>query len=385
LIGRAQTVDFSRALASTYECQCPCGPSYANAQLLPPTVTGEFGATQQFQAQQQDVDCYGNLTAWFDVNAGGGFSSDDTGIATINSSGLGTAVGPGTTNIRATWYASLISYEGDPLHCEVFDTTANCTASCVVKPTISVSEASKFWYFDGVHPDATNYPTSKFLTANPGGAVSRTWTVTAGSNKANFGGFAQLDNETYNPVTLNSAGRSTSANDVTVTVTVNGVTSNPVSLTVKAPHSLVMAVNIPDDPDGTYGYISYVSYTIKDWQGNNLPAVIGVNEKWTTAIVPDYTGTNWTRGNELPGNASSNAVFQDSISGNCISCLPNAFPVPINPCQPNRCNVPVINWGQDWHVGSTTAGSGRKVQTGRLQLYTDHGRCNNRQSPIPGT
>ena len=133
LIGRAQTVDFAVALASTYECQCPCAASYANARLLPSSVTGVPGDTQQFIAQQQNMDCLGNLTAWFDVNAAGGFSSDNTSVATINSSGLGTAVAPGTTNIRASWFASIISYEGDPLHCESFDTTANCSASCEVQ------------------------------------------------------------------------------------------------------------------------------------------------------------------------------------------------------------------------------------------------------------
>ncbi len=131
LIGRAQTVDFTKAIASTYECQCPCNATYSNARLVPSSVTGVPGDTQQFLPQQQNTDCLGNPTEWFDV-FGVSFSSDNPSVATINTSGLGTAQESGTTNIRASWTASIISYEGDPLMCESFDTTADCSASCVV-------------------------------------------------------------------------------------------------------------------------------------------------------------------------------------------------------------------------------------------------------------
>ncbi len=132
LIGRAQTVDFTKGIASTYECQCPCGATYNNGRLVPTSVTGVPGDTQQFLAQQRDMDCLGNLTEWYDVNAAGGFSSDNPDVATCDLSGFATAVAPGTTNIRASWFASIISYEGDPLHCESFDTTATGEAFCEV-------------------------------------------------------------------------------------------------------------------------------------------------------------------------------------------------------------------------------------------------------------
>ena len=130
LIGRAQTVNFKKGITSTYECQCPCPATYSNARLVPSSVAGVPGDTQQFFAQQQNMNCLGNLTEWFDVGAK--FSSDNPSVATINASGLGTAVAPGTTNIRASWSASIVSYEGDPLHCESFDTTADCSAFCQV-------------------------------------------------------------------------------------------------------------------------------------------------------------------------------------------------------------------------------------------------------------
>jgi len=388
LIGRAQMVDFSNGLASTYECQCICGWVWAEARLLPGSVSGSPGDVTAFTPQSRYTNCLGYDMGWQGVPGYSSvtYSSDNSSVASISSSGVGTALAPGSTYLRASWteYWDRQEYQFSEWVCVAVAAAAACATFCEVKPSITVSDASKFWYFNGVHPDATNYPTAKFLTANPGGAVPRTWTVTAGSNKANFGGSAQLNNETYNPVTLNSAGRSTDPNDVTVTVTVNGVTSNPVNFTVKAPHSLDMNASIADTSDITFGYVSYIVYTIKDWQGNNLPANIGVNEKWATSVTPDYTNTNWTRGNEMNGN-SVGAGFQDAISGNCIACPPAAFPAPISPCEPSRCNVPVIHWGQDFYIGSTTSGIGRKVQTGTLQLYTDHGRCNGRQSPVPGT
>jgi len=133
LIGRAQTINFTRRIASTYECQCPCNASYANARLLPSSISGFPGDTQQFLPQQQNINCLGTLSEWFDVNAAGGFSSDNPNVATCNTSGLGTAIAPGTTTIRASWSASNISYEGDPLSCQSYDTTAESSASCEVQ------------------------------------------------------------------------------------------------------------------------------------------------------------------------------------------------------------------------------------------------------------
>jgi hypothetical protein len=145
LIGRAQTVDFTKGMASTYECQCPCNASFANARLVPSSIAGFPGQTQQFTAQQQDIDCLGNLTAWFNVTFGVSYSSDNSSVATVNSSGLGTAVAPGTTNIRASWSASIISYEGDPLHCESFDTTAACSAFCQVNDFQITTSNTTIW------------------------------------------------------------------------------------------------------------------------------------------------------------------------------------------------------------------------------------------------
>jgi len=100
--------------------------------VIPLSVSGFPGDAGQFFAQQQDTDCFGNPSGWYDV--GGSFSSDNPNVATCDATGFATAVGPGVTNIRASWFAQIVSLEGDPLHCEYFDTTAESSATCDVQP-----------------------------------------------------------------------------------------------------------------------------------------------------------------------------------------------------------------------------------------------------------
>ncbi|MGH9752682.1 MAG: hypothetical protein ACREA2_07850, partial [Blastocatellia bacterium] len=67
LIGRAQTVNFTQGIASTYECQMCCNPSFGDARLIPSGASGFPGDTTQFLAQQRDIDCFGSSTEWFDI------------------------------------------------------------------------------------------------------------------------------------------------------------------------------------------------------------------------------------------------------------------------------------------------------------------------------
>src|SRR5262249_36139666 len=60
LIGRAQTVDFSKGLASTYECQCQCSPAYgADSRMQPSNPTMQVGEVRTVDIYSKYWDCFG--------------------------------------------------------------------------------------------------------------------------------------------------------------------------------------------------------------------------------------------------------------------------------------------------------------------------------------
>jgi hypothetical protein len=126
--------------------------------------------------------------------------------------------------------------------------------------------------------------------------------------------------------------------------------------------------------DGTYGYQTSIDYTVQDNLLDTLPAQVGVNEAWTTDIVPDYMGTNWRRIDAFGFNMPD-STFADNIQGEASGFVPAAS------CTGDA--VAVQHWGQEWRVGSTTSGSGRRVQTNTLQKYTQHAEHTNPTSPAP--
>ncbi len=133
LIGRAQTMDAANGLAATYECQCICPPVFGEARLLPGSVSGFPGNTQQFTAQERFHDCFNVYGDWWNVDPSRiTFSSDNTSVATINSSGLGTALALGSTNIRASWVSDTWVWDNEVGWCFYYAAAAACAAFCQV-------------------------------------------------------------------------------------------------------------------------------------------------------------------------------------------------------------------------------------------------------------
>ena len=102
-----------------------------------------------------------------------------------------------------------------------------------------------------------------------------------------------------------------------------------------------------------------------------------VNEDFTGNAVPDFSGTNWTMTDEKVFTLS-NPAFSDVIEGENLTKNPTPQ-APQNPLGPTK----VVHWGQDIYVGSTTVGSGKKVQTATFQKYRDHADHENVISPVP--
>jgi len=133
LIGRAEQVDIAKGISSSYACQNCCGDSFDHGACLPSTVIGFPGDTNQFSAQEYDHNCYGTVGAPFYVSPSS-WSSDNTAVATINSSGLATAQGEGSTNIVARWTSYVRHLTGYPAYCITDTIFPGASAFCQVNP-----------------------------------------------------------------------------------------------------------------------------------------------------------------------------------------------------------------------------------------------------------
>jgi hypothetical protein len=175
LIGRAQTVYLAGGMASTYECQvCTCPASFAGSRMEPSTATGFPGDVRLFLPQEQDQNCFGPLSSWFNVPGGATFSSTNPSVATIDSGGSATCVAPGSTTLYAAWTGTVyFSSGGDG--CEVQYVEANPGASCDVAD-VTISGAANC--MDGGSADFS-------VTVTGGTAQSYQWSFEAPSGAGN--------------------------------------------------------------------------------------------------------------------------------------------------------------------------------------------------------
>jgi hypothetical protein len=367
-----------KALASSYSCDpCSCQMSLTSypLQMNPATVNLLPQQAQQVHALAQYVQC-GTNYFFLDETVAGAMnwlhnppSPPNPAVAVVDNvvtKGMVTAVGGGSTAVSPTYqdYAYSPRY-GCP--CDSWQVTTNGSAPVNV---ITVSGPQTVWWFNGQNP--SGYTTSITLTASPAGAPSYTWAFTQGSDKATLSG--QSGN------TINLSGRKVSAStgDVKVKVTVNGVASNPLSITVRGPYKLVPGSKLHSPLDGC-GYASQIYYTIYDNLNAIMPSTIAFGEQWTTAIDNRYAGTNWERPT-AHGDTTSNSQFYDYITGPGLNNNPPPYPTPT---APQGGNTEVQRSGQEWRVGSTTPGAGARVQTDTWHRYTDHGDNDAITSPAP--
>jgi hypothetical protein len=121
LIGRAEQVDVASGLSMTSACQTCCQAGFYDGWCDPGSATGLPGDTGQFTAKQRKQDCHGNILSAITALSPT-WSSTNTSVATVNSSGFATAQAAGTTNIVATWDVTYIDFQAngcnwDPDNC----------------------------------------------------------------------------------------------------------------------------------------------------------------------------------------------------------------------------------------------------------------------------
>jgi hypothetical protein len=112
LIGRAQTVDFAKGMAATYECQCPCVYTWTgNTRMSPENPILSLGEQITIVPEAEYADCFGANPFWFQVNP---FdlttSSSNPFVVGYSPFFTATANNVGSVTISAQWTDQIVTF-----------------------------------------------------------------------------------------------------------------------------------------------------------------------------------------------------------------------------------------------------------------------------------
>jgi hypothetical protein len=371
LIGRAEMVSRSQRISTSYSCTDPCPPFYGAEMnpYPPPTVfVGTQGnATIKETAFYDSGYQSGPYSVWADWSISAAISTlnpDPGTTTTLTGTDPGGATLEGFVGIQQ-------DYGWDGLNCLEYGTyEERDSGPTATRPTITGGHT--MWYFNGATPtDYAAFVTITLSTENTGNSYS--WSVVSGASKVNISG------QGTDQLTLTSNGRSSSANDVGVQVSVDGQVSDQFNITILAPHQLTQH-SINHTTDSTFVYRSTIVYKIRDQFSTELPSnrAMPVNEDFTTGVIGDFPGHNWRQADEKSETLFSSTFLTDTMQGELIT----RTPTPQAPQTPPGSTA-VCHWGQSLNIGSTTVGQGRTVQTNTQQKWRDHATHENKVSPLP--
>ncbi|MGH7812451.1 MAG: hypothetical protein ACREQI_00410 [Candidatus Binataceae bacterium] len=237
----------------------------------------------------------------------------------------------------------------------------------------TITGLNNVWWFNGAHPPG--YPVQVTLTANPPGQSSYFWNLTNGSDFAQFSNGNSTMTTTANKVSIELNGQpSMSMKNISVTVTVNQVQSNPFMMTGKMPYELFVSAPPTDVSDWVSGYKSTLHYRLDDQFGTVLPMPLDVWEVFTTDVVED-TADNWIIGTNsgYSGHQSSPAQLSDIITGQNFIQFPKPGPQAPNAASP-AWSQKVMHFCGYLTAGNHGEGKGVQIATLTWQRYINHGR-----------
>jgi hypothetical protein len=228
------------------------------------------------------------------------------------------------------------------------------------KPVITGPDT--VWWFNGKNPDQSGHPTQITLSTSAGSTTS--WTVISGSSSVVLSAVG-------NTATLTSSGHEFSQHlgDVKVTVTVDGVTSDPFGVTSRTPTTLKNPTNInrPCTLEGKEGWERELHYRVTD-NFNDLVTNAGANEAWSGTPV-------WPAPDSVGGSAGD-GTFTDTIFV-CAKPPDGLSPMPQSPQDPLGTTL-VDTLSQIWCSGAQdsnewgTACQGVQLQNGTVKHFLDH-------------
>ncbi len=142
VMGRLVVLQRHKGMASNYNCSfCCCPPDFTSVGTTPVTVTGIPGDTVQFTCTEHKTDCNG---ADFpsDITGAATWTSSNAAVATVNTTGLSTAVGGGSANIIAAFTDDIWLSSIDCGFCSAQPVTLRGSATCDVRIPSSLSVVS---------------------------------------------------------------------------------------------------------------------------------------------------------------------------------------------------------------------------------------------------
>lgn|GEM_PF-6712662 len=257
--------------------------------------------------------------------------------------------------------------EYDLENCTCYDSSGDGGGGGGGDPTpIITGDYHDLWYFgNGITQQskgATAFMYKVTLTAYGDGTA--VWNIVSGQNEITL-------TSNGNTATITSSGNSFSSNvgDVSITVTMNGQTSSPWTITTHTPYRMIAGTH-DHACDSSWGYSDVIHYTVQDQLNNSLSIYLfDFNELFTTAFT-NVNGSNW---GTPPQEPATNSDIEDHITGVGVNNSPTPVPMPV--CSGNDTEAQYVT--QQWRVGSLTAGSGVLLQTDQLARYADKGMHNN--------
>jgi len=349
------TIDKTYGHAS-YGCGTCCG--YYNPKLNPNPFNGPPSIYNQdsYVAQEQ---CGG----YWDDFTGSAYSwqSTNTAVATLPNSVLYTvAVGSASGNAQ-----NVLQDTHPAPRCPTRAMQGNQPVTVVP----NITGPNTVWWFNlnGQSPNGSLWPAQITLTTQGSGTI--TWNAVANANAISLS-----PNGSSVTVTATGSYKSHALGDVTITVTVNGITSNPFGLTVMSPSYLENPnnYNYPCSGDNEQGWDYYKSYRLRDNFNNLINQGAGINQG--VGVNESFSGqTVWPKA-PATGYPASDGTFTDEIF---VCATPGALnPMPLDW---GNGNTLVDSFTQTWCAGASTCDVwgapcyGAQVQSGTIKRYLDHG------------
>ncbi len=226
--GRMVVISRHGGVASSYDCTfCVCPPNFSSVGVSPPSVTGIPGDTTQFQCTAQYVDC-NSVSSFVNVTSGALWSSTSPAVATVNSTGLATALAGGRTYINGSWTDNVYNFDG--FYCFSQPFTNSTSVPCDVV-TVSVGCSALHLALGPTAPSATTVASCNTSSTPAGGTFSWSVNTNAVTLSASGGG-----------ATVTAANQSASQGDTVVSVTytynAKSATAGSAGITVHKPTSL---------------------------------------------------------------------------------------------------------------------------------------------------
>lgn len=177
--------------------------------------------------------------------------------------------------------------------------------------------------------------------------------------------------------TVYAEARSASYQDILLSVSFGGFTSDPMPFTVYAPYEILCCRYVSDNAMND-GFETDVGWQLYD-QFSDVLTGLALNESFTATDVPDFPGfSGWGTPEPYGIPAGWGAAFSDSM-GEWNGCM-NATPECTNP-QLNLNPTEAMHNNQSWQAGNSVVGLGLQVRTDTQQFYVDHARYTYEISP----